>query len=159
MGPIHLLALCLVALAVLVAPGCGSTDAETPDACLAGERAYLSALEAAPGEVRLAGGTPISECLAENQPGGPLETVGTAMVGAASDLNAAARRNPGGPAAPQLGYLVGATERGAEETAGIHAELVRRLEAAATYNTDGRPLPPELVAAYQDGRAAGREGG
>ena len=40
----------------------------------------MKALEGAPGEVRLDGETPIGDCLAENQKGGDLATVGTAMV-------------------------------------------------------------------------------
>ena len=38
----------------------------------------------------------------------------------------------------QLGYLLGAAQRGAEDTEGIHAELIRRLTAAARYSP-GQP--------------------
>ena len=80
-------------LAAVVA-GCGKQDDSTPVACLEGSSAYLGALATAPGEVRLAGETPISECLAENQQGGDLATVGEALVEAATELNGEARAEP-----------------------------------------------------------------
>ena len=144
----------LVALA-----GCGSTDSSTPVACLEGEGAYLKALDAAPGEVKLQGETLVSECLAENQEAGDLATVGTALVGVATKLNAEARAEPGGKANLQLGYLLGAAERGASQTDGIHAELIRRLSAAARYSPDNRPLPPAFLHAYREGFDAGEARG
>src|SRR4051794_22978975 len=90
------------ALAILV--GCGSTDSSTPVACLGGAGPYLVALKSAPGAVELKGETPISDCLVENQPGGDLANVGTAMVAAATKLNAGARAKPGGAADVELGY-------------------------------------------------------
>jgi hypothetical protein len=154
------LALGLTLLLALAAAGCGSSDdGDTPSACLSGERAYLTALEAAPGAVLLAGETPIGDCLTENQPGGPLETVGTAMVAAATALNAEGRENPDGAAPVRLGYLVGAAEASAEETSGIHAELVRRLEAAATYSPGGRPQSQLFDRGYESGREAAMAAG
>jgi hypothetical protein len=153
-----LIAICIAGLA-FGASACGSTGEDTPVACLEGSKAYLSALEDAPGLVRLPGGTRISECLAENQGGGTLATVGGAMVKSATALNAEARRSPTGPAAVQLGYLLGAAERGAEDTAGIHAELLRRLEAAAEYSPDDQPLPRPLERAYEEGFEAGETKG
>lgn len=148
----------LLAPAALLA-GCGGTDDSTPVACLEGERAYLRALEAAPGDVALGGSTPISECLAENQTGADLVEVGTAMLAAATELNAEARSEPGGAANIQLGYLLGAARRGAEGSEGIHAELVRRLAAAARYSPDSRPLPASFLRAYREGFDAGRADG
>ncbi|HSK50014.1 MAG TPA: hypothetical protein VK889_05900 [Solirubrobacterales bacterium] len=146
-------------LALLALAGCGGREeAQTPVACLEGAGAYLEALDAAPGEVKLAGETPISECLTENQEGGELATVGEALVEAATELNAEAREARGGEAALQLGYLVGAAERGASETAGIHAELVRRLTIAARFSLEG-PLPPAFIAAYREGFDSGRSSG
>jgi len=150
-------AIALSALAVLA--GCGSTDESTPVACLEGASSYLRALEDATGTVRLADDTPISSCLAENQAGGALATVGTAMLGAATELNAEARENPGGAANVQLGYLLGAAQRGADGTQGIHAELLRRLAAAARYSPDNQPLPATFLDAYQRGFDAGRSRG
>jgi hypothetical protein len=145
--------------ATLAAVGCGKDDSSTPVACLEGSDTYLRALAAAPGEVRLDGETPISECLAENQAGGELATVGEAMVETATTLNAEAREEPGGEASVQLGYLIGAVMRGTEPTEGIHADLVRRLAVAARYAPGRRPLPPAFLAAYGRGFEAGREHG
>lgn len=147
-------AACLLALA-----GCGSADDSTPVACLEGSPTYLHALEKAPGEVTLDGTTAISECLAPNQPGGDLAVVGAAMLRTTTRLNAEARTEPGGAANVQLGYLLGAAQRGADETEGIHDELIRRLSAAARYSPDNRPLPATFLAAYQRGYDAGHERG
>ena len=149
----------LVVALALFAAGCGGTDDETPIACLEGEGVYLAALEEAPGEVRLRGETPISDCLAANQTGADLAEVGTAMLAAATELNAEARAQPGGEANFQLGYLLGAAEWGGEESEGIHAELIRRLSAAARYSPDNRPLPPAFTRAYREGFDAGRSDG
>jgi hypothetical protein len=143
----------------LLAAGCGGVKDATPAACLAGPNAYLQALEAAPGKVKLNDGTPISDCLAENQKGGDLTKVGAATVTAATNLNAEARDRPGGAANVQLGYLLGAAERGAEQTEGIHADLIRRLVAAARYSPDNRPQPAAFYRAYRSGYAAGRRNG
>lgn len=148
----------LIALACAAAllAGCSSSeDEETPSACFAGSAEYLSALEAAPGEVRLEGETPISDCLIPDQQGGELAQVGGEMVLAATELNRAARRDPTGDAAIQAGYLVGAVERGAE---GIHADLVRRLNSAARYSPEGL-LPAEFERTFGEGYAAGKESG
>jgi len=153
-------AIALLALAATpVAAGCGRGDASTPVACLEGSGAYLRALTAAPGEVRLDGETPISECLTENQEGGELATVGEATVEAATALNAEARAEPGGDAALQLGFLIGAIVRGSERTEGIHADLARRLAVAARYAPDRKPLPPAFLGAYGRGFDAGRDRG
>lgn len=152
------LALGLIGL-VLGLAACGSSDETTPVACLEGSKAYLRALEQAPNSARLQGGTRISDCLTENQAGGALATVGSAMLRAATELNSEARENPGGPAALRLGYLLGAAERGAEDTAGIHAELIRRLEAAAKYSPANKPQPREIERAYEEGFEAGQATG
>lgn len=152
----------IAALAVVTAlvAGCGSqNDDSTPVACLEGTGAYLSALKAAPGAVMVGGETPISECLAENQQAGDLATVGEAMVEAATKLNSEARAQPGGAASVELGYLLGAAERGAEKTEGIHADLLRRLTVAARFAPADDPLPAELLDAYRKGFDAGRENG
>jgi hypothetical protein len=152
------LAIPAIALALLAA-GCGGTGDSTPVACLDGAGAYLGALGGAPGEVRLSGEVPISDCLAENQAGGDLTGVGAAMLAAATKLNAEARVEPGAGANLQLGYLLGAAQRGAEGTEGIHTELIRRLSAAARYSPDNRPLPPAFYRAYRSGYAAGNDHG
>jgi len=134
----------------LLAAGCGSNESSTPVACLEGPSFYL---QEGSGDVR------ISDCLAENQSGGDLANVGAAMLAAATKLNAEARAEPGGEANRRLGYLIGAARRGAEETAGIHVELIRRLTAAARYSPGDRPLPPAFRRAYRRGYDAGFERG
>jgi len=144
---------------VTVFAGCGDQDDSTPVACLEGAAAYEQALRAAPGEVRLEGETPISDCLAPNQTAGDLARVGEAMIETATALNAEARAEPGGEANLQLGYLLGAAQRGSEESEGIHSDLVRRLTVAARYAPGDQPIPPRFVRAYREGFDAGRSGG
>lgn len=151
--------LALLLLAAVVMAGCDKQSDATPVACLSGAGPYLAALGDAPGTVRLRGATPISDCLAENQQGGDLAAVGSAMVTAATRLNAAARTDPGGSANLQLGYLLGAAQRGAERTEGIHAELIRRLAVAARYSPDNRPLSPAFLHTYGEGYDAGHASG
>lgn len=143
----------------LAASGCGSQGDSTPVACLGGAVAYEKALRDAPGEVRLRGETPISDCLASNQKAGDLARVGEATVAAATALNSRAREEDGGDAAVQLGYLLGAAERGAESSEGIHADLVRRLTVAARYAPDKEPLSQQFLSAYREGFDAGHSGG
>jgi hypothetical protein len=152
-------AIALVLAALLAAAGCGKQEASTPVACLGGTGAYLRALEAAPGRVRLGGETPIGDCLAENQGSGELASVGEAMVEAATRLNAEARAEPAGRAAVELGYLLGAAQRGAGQTEGIHSDLIRRLTVAARFSPDHDPLSPAFLAAYRRGFDAGRARG
>jgi hypothetical protein len=142
---------------VLIAVGCGSgKDEEAPTACLAPSGTYLRALEAAPGTVRLEGEAPISDCLVPSQGGGQLQNVGQTLVVTATKLNAEARRDPAGPAALQLGYLMGAVNRGADL---IHTDLVRRLNAAAQFSESGRTLSLQFQRAFTRGYAAGRQSG
>lgn len=154
-----LLALSLSAVAALALAGCDGPSDSTPVACLEGDGVYLQALSAAPGEVKLRDRTPISACLAENQQGGDLAAVGGAMVEAATKLNAAAREDIGGQANLELGYLLGAAQRGSEQTDGIHAELIRRLAIAARYAPGDKPLSATFLATYQEGFDAGEARG
>jgi hypothetical protein len=147
----------LVALALAI--GCGSSDDSTPVACLEGAEAYQRALKAAPGEVLLGDETLISECLTRNQSSGDLTRVGEAMIETATGLNAEARAEPDSDAAVQLGYLLGAAKRGAEESEGIHSDLVRRLVVAARYAPDKQPLPSTFRPKYRSGYAAGQDNG
>lgn len=149
----------LAACFALGAFGCGSQGDSTPVACLAGAAAYEKALREAPGEVLLQGETPISDCLASNQKAGDLARVGEATVAAATALNSRAREEDGGDAAVQLGYLLGAAERGAEDSEGIHADLIRRLTVAARYAPDKEPLSQRFLSAYREGFDAGHTGG
>jgi hypothetical protein len=148
---------CLLAASALA--GCGDGEEDTPVACLEGEATYLKALEGAPGEVLVGGEVPIDECLVENQEAGDLATVGAAMIAAATKLNAEARADPGGDANLRLGYLLGAAQRGAEDTEGIHADLIRRLAVAARYSPGKQTLPATFLETYREGFDAGRGGG
>jgi hypothetical protein len=147
----------LVALALAI--GCGSSDDSTPIACLEGPDAYRQALKAAPGEVLLGDETLVSECLTRNQSSGDIARVGEALIETAMGLNAEARAEPEGDAAVELGYLLGAVQRGAEESEGIHSDLVRRLVVAARYAPGKQPLPPQFRAAFREGFDAGRASG
>jgi hypothetical protein len=141
----------IVLLGLIAAIGCGSPMSdETPVACLNGPAFFL-------GKGR--DDVQISDCLAENQSGGDLAEVGAAMLSAATRLNAEARAEPGGAANLQLGYLLGAAQRGAEGSEGIHAELIRRLAAAARYSPDNRPPPAAFLRTYRRGYDAGFERG
>jgi hypothetical protein len=149
-------AIALIALVALLS-GCGSSKEDTaPAACLANPAGYLTALERAPAAVRLPGDVPISDCLVPNQTGGQLATVGHSMVIAATRLNVAARRDPAGPAALQLGYLLGAVSKGADT---IHVDLVRRLNSAAHFNESGGTQSAEFERSFGRGYAAGHQSG
>jgi hypothetical protein len=154
-----LLTLLATVLAGVIASSCGSQNDSTPVACLEGAAAYEQALGSAPEEVRIDGETPIGDCLASNQTAGDLARVGEAMIETATALNAEARAEDGGDAAVQLGYLLGAAERGSEESEGIHSDLVRRLTVAARYAPDKQPLTASFYRAYRSGYAAGLEDG
>lgn len=145
----RVLALTLVAAAI--ASGCGRETPRPPAACLRGPAPLLAALRTAPAAVRLAGGTPISRCVDRARRDADLQTLGFELTYAASRLAAAAP--DGNPAALRLGYLVGAAERGARHSNGIHSELVARLENTVTI------LPPGRRGAFARGRQAGRAGG
>ena len=150
------------AVALLAVAGCaGEDERETPGACLASASDYLAALDAAPGEVRLDGSVPISDCLVEEQAPGTLGAVGESIVEAAKQLNREARKHPSGQASVELGYLVGAVQQGESRTGGIHADLVIRLDAAARFS-GGRPqasLGAEFERAFGEGYAAGQASG
>jgi hypothetical protein len=151
--------LAVALIAVLAIVGCGNSDDSTPVACLEGPEAYESALSSAPDEVLLEGETLISECLARNQSSGDLTRVGEALIETGTKLNAEARAEPGGDASLQLGYLLGAVERGAEESEGIHADLVRRLVVAARFVPGKQASPPGFLPTYSEGFEAGRSNG
>ena len=150
-------AIALIALAVGIA-GCASQeDEKTPSACLVEAPAYLQALRAAPGEVRLGGTTQISDCLTPEQDGGELAQVGSAMIAAATELNGEGRTDPGGAAPVQLGYLSAAVSRGADS---IHVDLARRVTTAAQFSPEGSDtLSAEFLRGFGRGYEAGRETG
>ncbi len=152
----RLAASCVAAAALA---GCGGDDPEASAPCFSGADTYLSALETAPGEVRLEGVTPISDCLTDGQPGGDLGEVSQAVIEAATRLNAEARRDPSGEATVELGYLVGAIQEGASTTGGIHRDLVLRLDTAARFTRGGGAPPVEFERDFGKGYAAGQATG
>ena len=144
------------ACAAALAAGCGSEDEGTPSVCLTGSEDYVRILARAPEGVAFDDGTTISECLVPEQTGGQLAQVGQEMIAAATTLNAQAREAPTSLAAVQLGYLVGAVEKGSE---GIHADLVRRLNSAARFSDGGGLLPAAFERTFGQGYSAGLETG
>ena len=124
------LAIALAALSAL-AVGCARQDREPPLplACSAGPEEVQAALEAAPRPVRV-DGTPLSACIDARSDAADLQTVGSSLVAVAAELGGQAARRPEGRAAVQLGYLVGAMQRGAgrANAQGINSELMRRVE-------------------------------
>jgi hypothetical protein len=148
-------------LAALAVAGCGGDDPpETPAACLSPASAYLTALKSAPGEVRLGGTTPISECLVEEQEPGQIASVGESIIAAATDLNRRARRDPQPAPILQLGYLVGAVQEAEASTGGIHRDLKLRLDSAARYRgAAGTPFSAGFERAFGEGYAAGQAAG
>ena len=143
--------------AVISIAGCGNNqDDQAPPACLVGNQAYLKALQRAPAPVLLGGTTPISDCLVPEQEAGQLASIGQEMIVAATKLNAQARRDPGGAASVQLGYLIGAVSNGADP---IHTDLVRRLNASARFSETGGTLPASFERAFGRGYAAGQRSG
>jgi hypothetical protein len=150
-------AIALLALALGIAGCTSQEDKETPSACLAEAPAYLQALRAAPGEVRLEGTTQISDCLTPEQGGGELAQVGSAMIAAATELNGEGRADPGGVAPVQLGYLSAAVSRGADS---IHVDLARRVTTAAQFSPRGSDtLSAEFLRGFGRGYEAGRDTG
>lgn len=149
----------LCAAVALIAAGCSGGEQGTPQACLAPASDYLEALEAAPAAVTLADETAISDCLPPDQDVAELGQVGEAVVASATELNAAARRDPGSDDAVALGYLVGALQQGASESGGIHTDLLLRLDASARFAPEGKRLPVSFERTFGEGYAAGQEDG
>ena len=149
----------LAAGLTIAAAGCGDDEAEaTPAACLGGADAYVEALGAAPDEV-VVDGTPLADCLTEEQGAGQISEVGSSMLAAAEQLNEEARRKPLGDAAVQLGYLVGIVEARADETGGIHRDLAINVQSTATFIPGDEVLPGGFQQRYEEGLSAGRAAG
>lgn len=140
------------ALALLAFSGCGS---RTPpaQACIEAQPAdVLQALAHAPGDVTLADGTPLSQCVRRTIDDSRLQALGATLTAAADEL--AAQMRSSGAAAFQLGFLIGAVDRGATQAAGLQEELANRVAGAAAGLDSGPRRAPLLR-----GRAAGRAGG
>jgi hypothetical protein len=150
--PLRLAAALLAGVAALA--GCGqSEDPPLAFACKNDRAAIEQALTAAPADVRLAGGVPLSRCFTDARSDADLQNVGGLMTNVAEDLEVRAPREP--EAALRLGYLVGAARRGGGTGNGLQAELVRRLERSAALD---RPTP-EARRALAEGMRAGEARG
>ena len=142
-----------VLIAALVLAGCSKSDGPPPAAaCTAGAADVTAALRAAPGDVRLDGGTPISECVERARSDAELQNLGLILTEVAEELEARAARNPS--AALQLGYLIGAARRGAPSESALQAELVHRLERSAAVD-----LPAGGRRSLAEGMRAGEANG
>jgi hypothetical protein len=131
------------------AGGCGSEDPPFPAACNATPVRIAQALGTAPAPVTLDDGTRLSACVARAREDAEIQTVSAQYTQVATALSS--RVEASDAAAVQLGYLIGATRRGARRTAGIHLELLRRLDQ--TVGLDG--VPPHRRAVFRRGLAAG----
>jgi hypothetical protein len=137
-------------IGLVVLAGCGGgADVTLPQACIQGPGAVLKALAKAPGRVAIQG-TPISGCFSREATGDDEQIVGTNLLAAAQELNDRATTGDA-TAALQLGYLIGAAERGAKHS-GVADELVRRLQDETTVARSARD-------AYTRGHDAGASQG
>ncbi|MCW2998217.1 MAG: hypothetical protein JWN65_1766 [Solirubrobacterales bacterium] len=139
---------------VVVATGCGPGATPISPACTESERPIVTALQHAPGAVTLVGGFRLSQCISDGTDEAELQNVGIAFHRAAEDLRVRARQLDGGAAAVQLGYLIGATRRGAKRTNGVMAELQRRVELVGGRLQDEAPA---RAADVQRGLLAGEK--
>jgi hypothetical protein len=150
---------CAFGVIALLAAACGRQSGldKAPAACvggLAGERVagLRAALTRAPGQVALADGTLISDCLANDLSSGDIQTVGSTLLTVTQELADASQRRRSAAALTQLGYLIGAAHRGAARGQGGAGELVRRLDQELSDVDVSSP-------AYQAGERAGRAAG
>jgi hypothetical protein len=150
----HRLATTAAAALAAAALGCGAADRPLPTVCAQDPGSIERALRRSPAAVRLADGTPLSECIARARSDSDLQTAGLTLSRAADHLAQRAVRDAA--AAVELGYLLGAARRGAARTGGIHAQLVRHLEQSAARIESG---PPGVRAALRRGLAAGETTG
>ena len=147
----------LAVLALCLALGaCGEEPRQVAAACTRGAGAIERALQRAPGAVVLPGGVPVSACVADADTDAELQNTGAVLTAAAEHL--AARAEAGdATAALRLGFLAGAVRRGAAHSAGIGAQLQRRIEMAGADVAGGADGAAQR--ALQRGLAAGTERG
>jgi hypothetical protein len=142
-----------LAVTATVLGGCGNDHKPVPSACTSGANAIVAALGKAPRPVRLKDGTSLSACVERAFTDAQVQEAGMVLTRATDLVAVGAKRSD--DQALQLGYLVAAVRRGAAHTQGIHAELVRRIEAAA----DAEGLPMVRRGAFTRGLAAGARSG
>jgi len=140
-------------LLMLALSACGART-PPPQACIEAQPAdVLQALAHAPAgeDVALADGTLLSRCVARTLDDGRLQALGATLTAAAHRL--ARRMDRSDAAAFQLGFLIGATARGSDSTAGFQGDLADRIAGAA--GVEGGPHHAALLR----GRAAGHRDG
>lgn len=142
----------LTAALALSAAGCDEDPPALPLACTEGEAPIRKALEAVPGDVRLADGTRLSTCVERARNDAQLSTMGHLLTAVAEDLGIRARDERDPVAARRLGFLAGAVQRGSDRTTGIQAELARRIARSAVKLDDSGP---EIQRALVEGTEAG----
>lgn len=143
--------------ASLLVGGCGDDVPAVSELCLADAAPIESALRdvGRDAPVALDDGTTLAECVERATSDAQLQSLGLTFTTAADHLAARAERADA-DAARQLGFLVGATRRGAARTNGTHLELARRVGLVAG-RLEG--LPADAADALQQGLAEGERRG
>lgn len=142
-------------LATVAIAGCANNEPAPLASGCANREQLATALKAAPGTVALPNGTKISGCVRSARSDSDLMTLGYAITAVADGLAEQAREG-NGRAALQLGFLVGAADRGAARSQGIQSELAYRLESAARRIEAAGPAARQ---AFEQGRRDGRAQG
>lgn len=142
--------------AALVLAGCGPGETPISAGCTEDIAPVIRALQQAPGAVALVDGSRLSTCISDGTEEAELQNVGIMFHRAAEDLRVTAREQMDHAAAVELGYLIGATRRGAKHTNGVMAELQRRVElVGGRLQTEA----PALAADVDRGLTAGEKTG
>jgi hypothetical protein len=139
----------------VVLGGCGSDRPALPADCAARPEQVVAALARAPRAVTLAEGTHLSRCVSDADSPSEVQGVGVVLQTAAELLR---DRGVGGDAraAVALGYLAGATRKGAAATQGVTTELAVRVGRVAGRLLDERPaLRPALRQGLRAGERLG----
>jgi hypothetical protein len=140
-------------LSALAFASCGD-EPSLPRSCLdADADTVLQVLRGAPDRATLPDGTPLSACIDHAEDDGDLQTVALTFVAVADRLAGELPQNP--RAAYQLGWLIGAAERGAGPTGGTQGELVQRLEQTASFREGAAQRRAGILRGIADGRRAG----
>lgn len=142
-------------LCALLLSACGAREEPLDGACLESSSAIERALGRAPAPVRLRTGTTLSACVSHARSDADLQNAGIVLTGAADALAEGAKAGDA-QRAIALGYLIGAARRGAAHTAGVHAELQRRLERSGASALDAGPA---VAAGLERGLQAGERTG
>lgn len=141
----------------MLASGCGDGVPAVSELCLEDAAPIEAALQdvGRDAPVALEDGTTLAECVERATSDAQLQSLGLTFTTAADHLAARAEQADA-DAARQLGFLVGATRRGAARTNGTHLELARRIGLVA-----GRlqGLPAGAADALQRGLAEGERRG